>query len=155
MKTKIAYALAISLLMLSTTPALAGDLEGKTGPATKTTVTKKKYAKTKHCELQDVANKCCETERSGIKCIDELITVIQDAKTSRKKKVKDEALDKALSVLQKLKSNSEATVCAMQTIQQRNKLLKGKVQKIKKELGVVESMFSTPVSEPFMSGPYF
>ena len=146
--------IAISFLLLSGASALAADNDSKCAKS-ETSVSKESSSDTKHCELHELAGKCCETEQSGIKCIDELITVVKAAKTSKKKKGKDEALEKTLAVLEKLKKNSEATVCAMETIKQRNKVLKGKVQKIKQELGVVESMFKTPATEPFMSGPYF
>ena len=151
---KNTYVVAISFLLLCGPTSLAAGNDSKS-PSAKTSVSTESTSKTKHCELHDLAGKCCETEKSGIKCIDELITLVQEAKTSKKKKEKDEALDKTLNVLQKLKKNSEATVCAMETIKKRNKLLKGKVQKIKQELGVVESLFKTPAAEPFMSGPYF
>ena len=149
--TKTLSIITASLLVIAVTPAIAADTQTKN---TNSTI-EKNDSKKKHCDLDDVAQKCCESEKGAIHCIDDLIKTLADAKVSKKKKDKDQALDKALSVLEKLKKNSEATVCAMETIKYKNKLLKGKVQKIKKEMSVLESMFNTPASDSFMSGPYF
>lgn len=64
-------------------------------------------------------------------------------------------MDKAVSVLNALKKQSEGTICVMEVMEKRNRELKGHVEKVKKELSIFDSMFKTPAPEPFMYGPYF
>jgi len=132
--------------------AFAGDTDSKTGEVTDTNTDTN--CKT-HCELPDLAKRCTESEKKSIKCIDELISSLAKAKASKKKKEKDEALDKAVLVLNAVKKQSENTVCVMEIIEKRNRELKGHAKKVKEELGVFDDMFNTSAPAPFMWGPYF
>lgn len=139
-------------IVLSLGPVFAEETESK--QADRADTTSDTSCKV-HCELPDLAKKCADSEKMGIKCIDEVIVVLEKAKASKKKKDKDEALDKAVSVLNALKKQSEGTICVMEVMEKRNRELKGHVEKVKKELSIFDSMFKTPAPEPFMYGPYF
>ncbi|MBZ0185959.1 MAG: hypothetical protein K8F91_06855 [Candidatus Obscuribacterales bacterium] len=151
MKRSMMLKVSFLVLAILSGPVLAAETESTTIKGVTTGDTNCKI----HCELSDLAKKCADTEKKSIKCIDEIIVVLEKAKASKKKKEKDEALDKAQSLLKAIKKKDESTICVMEIMEKRNRELKGHVEKVKKELSIFDSMFKTPATEPFMYGPYF
>lgn len=151
-KTHVTSLFLILAVLSLGSAAFAGDTHSKTGEGTATTTDTN--CKT-HCELPDLVKRCSESEKKSIKCIDELISSMEKAKSSKKKKDKDEALDKAVLVLNAVKKQSENTICVMEIIEKRNRELKEHAKKVKDELNALDSMFDTSAPAPFMWGPYF
>lgn len=67
-------------IVLSLGPVFAEETESK--QADRADTTSDTSCKV-HCELPDLAKKCADSEKMGIKCIDEVIVVLEKAKASK------------------------------------------------------------------------